>query len=148
MQPNGVACLSTSRYTPCTRYGLCLLRHMPLDGLVCRAIMAPQHRSICSPRRRGAGVRRAWPGRFCVACELIIAHQDELEALLANMFTAVNPTAIGHNYLVLGTVERTFWRSGLRKAKHLDEMLQHLADFKQYLHVEYRSAVWYPADEG
>ena len=62
--------------------------------------------------------------------------------------STVDPTAIGNNDLVLGTVERTFWRSGLRKAKHLDEMLQHLADFKQYLHVEYRSAVWYPADEG
>jgi hypothetical protein len=62
--------------------------------------------------------------------------------------SAVNPTAIGNNYLVLGTVERTFWRSGLRKAKPLDEMLEHLADFKQYLHVEYRPAGWYPADEG
>jgi hypothetical protein len=84
--------------------------------------------------------------RFCVACELIIVHQDELEALLANMFAAVGP--IGHDYLVLGTVERTFWRSGPRKAKSLDEMLQHRADFKQYLHVEYRPAGWYPADEG
>jgi hypothetical protein len=34
---------------------------------------------------------------------------------------------------------------GALKAKPLGEMLEHLADFKQYLHVESRPAGWYPA---
>jgi hypothetical protein len=34
---------------------------------------------------------------------------------------------------------------GALKAKPLDEMPEHPADFKQYLHVESRPAGWYPA---
>src|SRR5205823_2457385 len=32
---------------------------------------------------------------YCTGCELIVAHQDELEAELAEKFTALNPDVIG-----------------------------------------------------
>jgi len=86
--------------------------------------------------------------RFCVACDLLIVHQDELETILTNMLATVNPQCVGSEYLVMGTVERPFWRRSLQKPAAFGEMLAHLADFKQHLQVGYRPAGWYrTADE-
>ncbi|MCA1635127.1 MAG: hypothetical protein LC802_15905 [Acidobacteria bacterium] len=52
--------------------------------------------------------------RYCPACDFIIAHQDELEALLAAGFAAHEPEVIGNDYYVIGTVERKIWRKGMR----------------------------------
>ena len=55
--------------------------------------------------------------RYCLKDELIIAHQDELEALLTQLFAQRDPAVIGNNYLVVGTVERQAWREGLTAEK-------------------------------
>ncbi|MCA1633712.1 MAG: hypothetical protein LC802_08340 [Acidobacteria bacterium] len=52
--------------------------------------------------------------RFCPRCEFIIAHQDELEALLAAGFATHAPGVIGNDFYVLGTVERKTCRRGMR----------------------------------
>ncbi|MGD8626625.1 MAG: hypothetical protein PVJ34_18960 [Anaerolineae bacterium] len=85
--------------------------------------------------------------RYCPDCDLLLAHQDEVESLLANLFAAHDPSVIGNDYLVLGTVERKAWREGMKQAKGIDDMLAHLHDFKEVRTVEYRPAGWYPADE-
>src|SRR4051794_5883617 len=51
------------------------------------------------PRARGKTCR------YCSRCELIIAHQDELEAELTQSFTRIAPDVIGKSYLVLGTLD-------------------------------------------
>ena len=72
--------------------------------------------------------------RYCAHCELIIAHQDELEAQLAHSFSTLAPGMIGNEYLVLGTVEKRVWQRGLQqRGGTLDEMLEYVADFKQTL---------------
>src|SRR5438876_4290597 len=38
--------------------------------------------------------------RYCPSCDLFISHQDELEAVLAAMFTEHKPKAVGNEYLV------------------------------------------------
>ena len=68
-------------------------------------------------------------------------------ALLANLFAELDPSVIGEDYLVIGTVERKAWRGGMKQAKGIDDMLANLHDFKEVLAVEYRPAGWYPADE-
>jgi hypothetical protein len=84
--------------------------------------------------------------RYCSRCELIIAHQDELEAELAHSFHTVAPAVIGHNYLVLGTVERRIWEGGLQGRGHeLDEVLKHTADFKKVLDLKVEPGGWFPA---
>ncbi|MGC9333737.1 MAG: plasmid pRiA4b ORF-3 family protein [Anaerolineae bacterium] len=85
--------------------------------------------------------------RYCPDCDLLIAHEDEIEALLANLFAEHSPEVIGNDYLVIGTVERKAWREGMEQPKDIDDILAHLHDFKEVLTVEYQPAGWYPADE-
>ena len=61
--------------------------------------------------------------RYCLDCDLLIAHQDQIEALLANLFAERDPSVIGNDYLVIGTVERTAWREGMKQPKGIDDML-------------------------
>lgn len=87
--------------------------------------------------------------RYCSRCELIMVHQDELEAQLAHTFSQLAPEVIGNEYIVLGTIEKKVWQEGLSgKGQPLEEMLQHVADFKRYYDLEYQPAGWYPADQG
>jgi hypothetical protein len=85
--------------------------------------------------------------RYCSRCELIMAHQDELEAQLAHSFSQLAPEVIGNKYMVLGTVEKTVWQEGLKgDSPPLTEMLQYVADFKRYYDLAYEPGGWYPAD--
>jgi len=85
--------------------------------------------------------------RYCPTCDLLIAHQDEIEHLLAGLFAERDPSVIGNDYLVLGTVERAAWREGMKQPKGIDDMLAHLHDFKEVRTLGYRPAGWYPDDE-
>lgn len=83
--------------------------------------------------------------RYCSRCELIIVHQDELEAQLAHTFATLDPGKIGKDYLVIGTLDKPVWRKGLEQSgQPLDDALDHVADFKKVwqLHVE---GGWVPA---
>jgi len=82
--------------------------------------------------------------RYCPDCDLLIAHQDEIEGLLAAIFTERDPSVVGNDYLVLGTVERKAWRKGAQDALTIAEMLDNLHDFKAVHKIEYRPAGWYP----
>src|SRR4029450_14008147 len=52
--------------------------------------------------------------RYCSRCELIMVHQDELEAELAHSFSHMAPEVIGNDYMVLGTIEKKVWQEGLQ----------------------------------
>ena len=81
--------------------------------------------------------------RMCVDCELVIAHQDEIESQLP---AAVPPGAREKpGYLVLGTVEPRLWRRGLSSALMMDELIEHMADFKAHMQLEYTPGGWRPA---
>lgn len=82
--------------------------------------------------------------RYCEKCEIIIAHQLEIEDLMADLFEQVGPRVIGSDYLVLGTVERAAWRTGKSEPMTVDDMLRHVADFKGYLDVTYDPGGWRP----
>lgn len=71
--------------------------------------------------------------RFCPYCELLIAHQDEIEALLARITPQTAPPTAGDDYLIVGTVERKPWRRGLTSPLTNAEMLEALHDFKDHL---------------
>ncbi len=84
--------------------------------------------------------------RYCPRCELIIAHQDELEAQLTALFQERNPSVVGNDYLVLGTVELKAWKESLSRPKSIAEILEYAADFKEYATIEHFPGGWYPKD--
>lgn len=84
--------------------------------------------------------------RYCPKCKLIIAHPDELEAQLTALFQERDPSVIGNDYLVLGTVELAVWKESLSAPKSIAEMLEHAADFKDYVAIDYFPGGWYPKD--
>ena len=82
--------------------------------------------------------------RYCTPCELIMAHQDELESELAYSFASLAPEVIGNEYIVLGTVDKKLWKQGLKGGQpQLEETLQHVADFKRVLTLEVEPGGWY-----
>ena len=85
--------------------------------------------------------------RFCPDCDLLIVHQDELEAQLLIRVSEHFPADVGKVYLVLGTMERAAWNENRRNPKPLPEILDSVADFREVLTIKVRPAGWYPKDE-
>jgi hypothetical protein len=79
--------------------------------------------------------------RSCSRCELIIAHQDELEAQLANGPARLTPSAGG--YLVIGTMDKKAWQAGLEgREGQVAATVQQVADFKKVLTLEVDPGGW------
>jgi hypothetical protein len=86
--------------------------------------------------------------RYCSRCELIIAHQDELDAEMAQSLVKLAPGAVGREYVVLGTVDQKVWQRGLGgEGQPLGEALEHIAEFKKVLQLEVDPGGWRPASE-
>ncbi|MCK4625714.1 MAG: hypothetical protein KAV00_10415 [Phycisphaerae bacterium] len=84
--------------------------------------------------------------RYCPRCEFIIVHQDELEEQLSHFFEQHCPDLVGNDYLVLGTVRLKAWKEGLQgKECSLDQILEHVSDFKEFLKVEVDYGGWFPS---
>ena len=84
--------------------------------------------------------------RYCPRCDLLIAHQDELEAWLAAFFGHQQPEVVGNSYLVVGTEDRAAWRRGTHTPLTLAEMLEHLHDFVEVVRFE-PAPRWGPAHQ-
>lgn len=82
--------------------------------------------------------------RYCARCDILIAHHDELEEILSNMFDVRVPMKFDRDYFVLGTIDRKNWRDGLEKTVTVDESLKRLHGFKAYLDVECTGG-WQPS---
>lgn len=82
--------------------------------------------------------------RYCSLCELIIAHQDELEDVLVRIFEQHAPEVVGNPYVVLGTLDRKRWKESLgRGGNELTEALKYVADFEQVLTLKMEGG-WQP----
>ena len=63
--------------------------------------------------------------KYCPVCDLLIAHQDEIEGFLTAYFEQNNPEVVGNDYLVLGTEDRDVWRRGVEgRAVRCDHQAQ------------------------
>ena len=83
--------------------------------------------------------------RLCVACDMVIVHQDELERIITARLPRRKSTSSPPEYLVLGTVDLRVWRMGLADGVVLDELLQRMADFSGYMQIDYTGRSWQPA---
>lgn len=70
--------------------------------------------------------------RYCQACDLLVADKHKIEHLLTGWFEQMEPAAIGNEYLIIGTAEKTAWREGLQQPKAVADMLAHVSDFATY----------------
>ena len=60
-----------------------------------------------------------------------MAHQDQLEDELVQVFENRSPDIIGNPYIVYGTVEKKWWQQSLgQSGGSLDQMLEHVFLFK------------------
>jgi hypothetical protein len=82
--------------------------------------------------------------RYCPNCDLLIAHQDEVEALLAAIYSERAPVVVGNDYLVIGTVERKAWRDGVRQPRSPVDMQETVHDFRGYREVHVSPGGWFP----
>ena len=67
--------------------------------------------------------------RYCPGCDLLIAHQDEIEGFLAALFGDRQPEVVGNPYLVFGTEDRADWLRGMRTPVFPAEALECVHDF-------------------
>ncbi len=81
--------------------------------------------------------------RLCVNCEIVVVHRDELEPFIAALVG--QPVVSKPKYLVLGTVDPRVWRRGASAGLEVDELTQHMSDFRAYLNIEYTPGGWYPS---
>ena len=85
--------------------------------------------------------------RYCQPCDLLIAHKDEIEHLLTELFRQSEPEAVGNDYLIIGTVKKATWREGLQRPKALAEMLPYATDFADYEELRVTRPGWYKAGQ-
>jgi hypothetical protein len=84
--------------------------------------------------------------RYCPDCDLLIAHQDNLEHLPATLFASHSPKDIGNDYLVVGTLDRPKWRQGVKEPLQSPDMIENLHDFKETWGVEVDPGGWRPTE--
>jgi hypothetical protein len=82
--------------------------------------------------------------RMCVACDMLIVHQDELEPLLRARLRTAEDSNRPLDYLVLGTVDSQVWRRGLIGGVSFDELLRNMADFSRHMQIEQSGRGWEP----
>lgn len=69
--------------------------------------------------------------RYCPHCDLLIAHQNDVEHFLASYFMQQKPEVVGNDYLVVGTLDKTTWMRGTQQQMSMQETLDALHDFKE-----------------
>ena len=84
--------------------------------------------------------------RYCPYCDLLIAHKNEIEGYLAAFFSEHRPEIVGHDYLVVGTLDRADWKKGIEAPVAPRDMLERLHDFKTVLHFELVGG-WLPEEK-
>jgi hypothetical protein len=80
--------------------------------------------------------------RLCLVCEMLIAHQAEIDRLMSDL-----RRGSAEKYLVLGTLGTKTWRRGLSGGVTVEELIEHMADFKQYMRIDYTPGGRYRSDE-
>lgn len=70
--------------------------------------------------------------KYCPTCDLLLAHQDEIEWLLAQAAVDRGRNApSADEYLIVGTMDRPDWKAGMQNALPLSHLLDHVHDFRE-----------------
>jgi len=69
--------------------------------------------------------------RYCPGCDLVIVKESKVEALMAAQFSAHRPEMVGHDYLIVGTLEKADWRA--REKLSPQQIVEQVLIFKDQL---------------
>lgn len=86
--------------------------------------------------------------RLCPACELLVVHQKELEALIPAACPSAAAPGRRLEYLVLGTIDGHLWRQGRARGGTIDELTAHMVDFRGEAALEVILGGWHPRGAG
>jgi len=86
-------------------------------------------------------------GPYCPSCDLIILHKDKVEALLTASFARRDPSIIGNDYLIMGTVERAHWLKASQGQGTHQELFDNLTVFKEVVNFEPEHYGWVPDEK-
>ncbi|MCH2046404.1 MAG: hypothetical protein MK212_19980 [Saprospiraceae bacterium] len=81
--------------------------------------------------------------KYCPSCDLIIAHQCEIESNMQEMVNRLGRTYSPNNCDVLGTIDRAVWRKGKKGKMSPKDALAQASLFKDIWDFEIRPAGWY-----
>ena len=73
--------------------------------------------------------------KYCTKCDLIIAKQPDIEALMIACFEEHRPSIIGNDYLVIGTMDRSDWTASQVSSVPSD-LLENVHPFIDMLNFE------------
>lgn len=86
-----------------------------------------------------------YANRYCKQCDLLVAHKDQIEEHLTNLFSRNAPAAIGNDYLILGTLEKKIWRESTKNPLMPREAIPHVHDFAEHFReLRVTRAGWFP----
>jgi len=80
--------------------------------------------------------------RYCTRCDLIIAKKSEVESLMAAKFETANPSVIGNEYLVFGTLDKKDWRQYSKVPEDPGEVIEQVHVFKDVWNFELVYGGW------
>ena len=79
--------------------------------------------------------------QLCLRCDTLVAHKADLDNVIGTIVDIPSP-----KYLVLGTIDRGAYRRGLLGGASLDDVKEHMADFKSHWKVDVTPGGSYPKD--
>ncbi len=86
-------------------------------------------------------------GPYCPKCDLLILHQDKVEQMLvAACELHGHPEVVGNEYLVVGIVERSYFRAAVAGQLPEGTLFDYLRDFKRHVTFEPSRWTWAPAE--
>ena len=74
--------------------------------------------------------------KYCTKCDLIIAKQIDIEDLMARAFEERDPSIIGNDYLVVGTIDRAVWRQHRNTSTEASKVVNDIYVFKDITNFE------------
>ncbi len=68
--------------------------------------------------------------RYCSHCDLLIAHQNEVERLILTAVPTLDEETVRGHYLVVGTLDRADWKRIIQNDSPVEATIEALHDFK------------------
>lgn len=81
--------------------------------------------------------------RYCPECDLLIAHENEMNESLSDLFDGKKITT--DDYMVIGTLDRRFWKKDMNTPLSPEDIIDNRHDFEDVVDFEARGG-WLPAE--